>query len=167
MAVLQTTTCRHHGHPEFRITYDPALVPVENDARWFVKWLEDAVARGERFTDGRTCQVGWMVTQVRADEAGTLAIWEPDMRQMPVVWVESVSRTLAHLRVQKDVYESVLTAGELSFPSMRQSALICTRLGQTRGVVMERSTPRSTPSGTDSGWFCGCSGEDHDHNSTE
>jgi hypothetical protein len=160
MAILRTTSCRRHRHPEFRITYDPALVPVEGDARWFVGWLEEAVAGGERFAAGQTCQVGWVVTEFRASENSTLALWEPDMWQFPVAWVESVSYTLAHLRRQKDVCESVLTADDLLFPSMLQSAIICTRLGQTPGVVMERSAP----SASDSGWFCGCSGEGHDHN---
>jgi len=160
MVARQTTSCRRHRHPEFRITYDPALVPVEDDVRWFVGWLEEAVAGGERFADGQTCQVGWIVTEVRAGSDGSLALWEPDMRQMPIAWVESVSYTLAHLRRQKDVCESVLAADELSFPSMLQSAIICTHLGQTEGVVMERSKP----SGSDSGWFCGCIGDEHDHN---
>jgi hypothetical protein len=44
---------------------------------------------------------------------------------------------------------------------MLQSAIICTRLEGAKGVVMERSAP----SGSDSGWFCGCREEDHDHNS--
>jgi hypothetical protein len=160
MAVLRTTSCQHHLHPEFRITYDPALVPVEADARWFVKWLEEAVAGGERFAPGQTCQVGWMVTEIRAAGDGTLALWEPDMRSLPVAWVEGVSHTLSQLRAQKDVVESVMVAGDLSFPSMRQSAIICTRLGQGQAVVMERTEP----DGADSGWFCGCREDGHDHN---
>jgi hypothetical protein len=160
MAVMQTTSCRRHRHPEFRITYDPALVPVEDDVSLFVGWLEEAVAGGERFADGQTCQVGWVVVEVRVGEYGALALWEPDMRQLPLARVESVSYTLAQLRQQKDVCESVLAAEDLSFPSMLHSAIICTRLGQTVGVVMERDTA----SGADSGWFCGCNAEDHDHN---
>jgi hypothetical protein len=102
-----------------------------------------------------------VVLQVRAGDDGTLALWEPDMRQFPVAWVQSVSYTLAHVRRQKDVCESVLTAADLSFPSMRQSAIICTRLGQTERVVMERQAP----AGSDSGWFCGCRSKGHDHRS--
>lgn len=159
MVVLRTTSCGRYKHPEFRITYDPAVVCVEGDVHWLVNWLEEAVAAGERFVDGQTCQVGWAVTSVRASEERTLALWEPDMRQMPIAWVESVSQTLLHLRLQKDVCESVLD-GDLSFPSMLQSAIICTELGRTADVVMERSTP----SASDSGWFCGCARKDHEHN---
>jgi hypothetical protein len=159
MQVQQTTSCGRHGHPEFRISYDPALVPVEDDVRWFLRWLEEAVAGGERFADGETCQVGWMVIQVRANPDGSLSLWEPDMRQVPVVRVESVSRTLAHLRLQKDVCESVVMPEEMSFPSAAQTALVCTRLGRTDGIVMDRREP----SGAISGWFCGCDDKGHDH----
>ena len=43
---------------------------------------------------------------------------------------------------------------------MRQSAIICTRLGQKDGLVMERTEP----SDADSGWFFGCREKDHEHN---
>lgn len=150
MATIWTTSCHRHQHPEFRITYDPAS-------------LERKVAAGERFADGETFQVGWITTQVRAGLDGALTLWEPDMLQLPVGWTESVSSTLAQLRRQKDVCESVLPVGELFFPTMRQSALICTRLGQRPGVVMERRTP----SETDSGWFCGCREDGHDHDAAD
>lgn len=101
-----------------------------------------------------------MVTEVRNSNDGLLSFWEPDMRALPVAWKESVSNTLAHLRLQKDVVESVLSADALAHPSMLQSAIICTRFGQKDGMVMERTEP----SGTDSGWFFGCREEDHDHN---
>src|SRR5438132_10942965 len=114
MAVLKTTSCQRQGHPEFRITYDPALVPVEDDVRWLVKWLEQAVAGGERIANSQPCQVGWVVTEVRVGEDGTLALWEPDMRQMPIAWVEAVSYTLNHLRQQKEVHESILEAADVS-----------------------------------------------------
>jgi len=160
MAVQRTNTCRSHGHPEFQIAYDQALIPVEDDVHWFIGWLENSVAQGKRITPGQTCQVGWIVTEVRLGESGSLSLWEPDMRQVPVVWTESVTNTLAHLRLQKDVVESVLSASDLSFPSMLQSSIVCARLGQTEGLVLERTKP----SESDSGWFCGCRGGNHDHN---
>ena len=161
VAVLQTTTCHSYGHPEFRITYDPGIVPVDDDVRWLAGWLEESVAQGKRFAARQTCQVGWVVTDVRLGEDGVLSLWEPDMRVLPVTWKQSVSTTIARLRLQKDVVESVLPPDDLSFPSMRQSAIICSRFGENNGLVMERRQP----SETDSGWFCGCSGGDHDHNS--
>ena len=65
MAVLRTTNCRAHGHPEFEIAFDPALVPVENDVHSFLAWLEQSVAEGEHYLPGQTCQVGWAITEVR------------------------------------------------------------------------------------------------------
>ena len=82
------------------------------------------------------------------------------MQSMPIVWEQTVSRTLRDLRLQKDVVESVLSPDDLSFPSLLQSGLICTRLGTTTGLIMERVEG----SGNDSGWFCGCYDADHDHN---
>lgn len=160
MAILRTSTCHAHKHPEFHINYDPALVPVQDDVRWFAGWLEQSVAQGKQFAPGQTCQIGWMVTEVRQGNDGLLSFWEPDMQAMPVAWVESVSNTLAHLRQQKDVVESVLSADSLTCPSMLQSALICTRLGRQDGFVMERTDS----SGTDSGWYFGCADENHEHN---
>lgn len=160
MASVQTTTCRRYGHPEFRVNYDPALVPLEEDVRWLLAGLERSVAAGERFTDGQTFQVGWMVTLIRDSGMGLLSILEPDIRQVPVAWVDSVGQTLAQLRVQKDVCESVFSEEDLSFPSAQEAALICTRLGGSQRIVMERSEPQ----GADSGWFCGCDGQGHNHN---
>jgi hypothetical protein len=148
MAVLRTTSCFRYEHPEFQITYDPTRVPVEGDLHWLINWLEESVAQGNRFSSDQTCQIGWMVTKVRQSDVGTLTLWEPDMREMPIVWVESVSNTLAHLRLQKDVVESVLAPSDLSYPSILESLLICSRLKENNGLVMERCQP----SGRDSGW---------------
>jgi hypothetical protein len=160
MKLLRTTRCSRNGHPEFRIVFDPAIVVIEDDAHWLLGWLEDSIAQGARYQTGQTCQVGWAVTEVRLHISGDLTLWEPDMRSMPFVWSEGVSHTLAHLRVQKDVVESVLDTDELSFPSMRQSAIICSQLGQEGDLVMERAEPN----GADSGWFCGCGHDGHNHN---
>jgi hypothetical protein len=157
--VLRTTTCARHGHPEFRIAYDPAVVVIADDVKWFLGWLEESVGGGARYAAGQTCQIGWAITQVRHD-GDDLSIWEPDMRDLPIAWSESVSYTLAHLRIQKDVVESVLDPDELSFPSMLESAVICDRLGQGEDLVMERVEP----AGADSGWFFGCREDGHDHN---
>ena len=157
---LRTTKCGRHGHPEFHITLAPTVPVVEADAMWFLTWLEETVARGTRYEAGQICQVGWMLTQIRQTEDGDLSVWEPDMHHLPVEWSESVSHTLAHLRVQKDVVESVLPPEELSFPSLVQPAVVCTRLARSEDLVLDRTRP----TGPDSGWFFGCRGDNHDHN---
>jgi hypothetical protein len=160
MNVLRTKLCSSYGHPEFRIIYDPTIVSVPDDINWFSDWLEDTVAQGIRYSAGQTCQVGWSVTTIRLRDDGDRAVWEPDMNNMPFVWLESVSYTLAHLRLQKDVVGSVLDDEDMSFPSMCESTIICNRLGAAKDLLMERFEP----AGTDSGWFCGCQEDDHDHN---
>ncbi len=156
----QTTTCSQYGHPEFRITTEEKFGLVEPDLNWFMGWLEQSVVEGRRFESGQTCQVGWLVLEVRLNSDGTFSLWEPDLQAMPIVWKESVSTTLMHLRIQKDVVESVLSASELSFPSMRQSAIICSRLKKSKSLVLERSQPK----GHASGWYFGCRDADHNHN---
>lgn len=160
MEVLHTTTCASHGHPEFRVSFNPKLVPVPYDARWLVGWLEDSVARGERFAPGQTCQIGWLVAQVRAGADGALELWEPDLQHLPVQWVEGVSGLLGHLRLQKDVAESVPDA-EFEFPSMLRSTIVCTRFARADTLILERTETRESRSG----WFCGCAEQDHDHDS--
>jgi hypothetical protein len=77
---------------------------------------------------------------------------------IPVQWFDGVTQTLAQLRRQKDVCESVLETRSLCFPSMRQSAIICNQFGRKPGFVSDRAEP----SASDSGWFCGCDHQ-HDH----
>lgn len=160
MRTLRTTNCRKHLHSEFRFEYDPTIVRVESDVTWVVEWIEQTVAQGTRYVPGQSCQIGWLITEVRQREDGDLSLWEPNMRPMPIVWRESISHTMAHLRLQKDIVESVVDSAELSFPSMSQSAIVCTRLENCDRVVMERVEA----SGRDSGWFFGCREQGHDHN---
>lgn len=155
--IRQTQTCRQHQHPEFRLTVDPK-VGVEPDVDWFLRNLEDSVAQGKRYADGETFQIGSMFTLIRSNDDGTLSILEPDMIEMPVKWVDSISWTLAILRLQKDVVESVLSSDDMSFPSMLQSCIVCNRLKSDEEFVLDRTEP----AGLDSGWFAGCRG-DHDH----
>lgn len=160
MKTLRTSKCSHHDHPEFQITIDSSIVVLDSDAEWFLRGLEEAVSQGERYSSGQTCQVGWMINEVRQHESGDLTWWEPDMRSFPVNWQEGINITLVQLRTQKDVVESVLTAEDITFPSLRQSAIICSRLEQSQNIIMERCESKEL----DSGWFFGCQLKDHDHN---
>ena len=160
MSVVTTSRCTRFDHPEFQISYDSALVPVAEDVAWLVRWLEDTVERGARYLPGQTIQVGWSLVQVREVNDGFLSLWEPDWATMPINWVESVSHALSHLRVQKDVVESFIPAVEMAFPSLQESAIICSRLGDEGELVLDRFEPK----GHSSGWFFGCADVDHNHN---
>lgn len=155
--IRQTQNCRQHIHPEFVLVFDPK-VAIEPDVDWFLGNLEKSVAQGERYIDGQTFPVGSMFTMIRGNADGTLSILEPDMIEMPVRWIDSISNTLAILRLQKDVVESVLPSDMLDFPSLRQSCIICNRLLDNQEFLMERTEPADR----DSGWFVGCR-EEHDH----
>ena len=74
--------------------------------------------------------------------------------------MDSVTRTLADLRQQRDVAESFNPHIELDFPTMLQSALVCADLSIREAAVMARDAP----DGRDSGWFFGCGNPHHDHN---
>jgi hypothetical protein len=100
-----------------------------------------------------------MLTMIRKNDEGTLSVLESDMVQMPIAWIDSVNNTLVHLRRQKDVCESLDPVQDLTFPSLLQSAIICKNLGKTKTFIMDRQPPKDN----DSGWFCGCAGEHHDH----
>jgi len=125
--------------------------------------LESEVASGRRFLPEQTVQVGWSVLEVRQRTDGTLALFEPDFRSMPVRFVDGVSSTLLHLVLQKSAAESLGLVDEIALPSLRDSAIICTEFGSTEGFIMSRVTPKPT----DSGWFFGCENVAHDHQSPD
>jgi hypothetical protein len=75
--IRHTKSCKSHNHPEFQVSFNPRIVN-ESDLCWFLDILE-AVAGGERFSDGQTFQVGWIVTLIRKNQQGTLSIFEPDI----------------------------------------------------------------------------------------
>jgi hypothetical protein len=104
---------------------------------------------------GDTVQIGWMVNRFDA-EADGLRVVEPDFKTVPIVFVDSMTRTLFDLRSQKDVAESVRL--EPVYPSVRQSARRCVGVHGHEFVLH-----RSPFGGADSGWFLGCVDIDHDH----
>lgn len=155
-----TTGCGSHSHREFVLEYNPSVVP-SSDVTWLLTFLERSVAAGTRYEPGQALRVGWADTLVTGSEDGQLTLLEPDwLGWLPFTYVPSVTKTLLHLRRQKDVGESLDLLDRLSFPSFLQSALVCNQLGARDCGVMERVGG----GGHDSGWFLGCGAPDHDHN---
>lgn len=154
-----TTRCHAYGHPEFILEVARSILAEDSD--WLIQYLENSVARGEVFRAGETLQTGWMINSFRECSEG-LMVFEPDMIARPIRFVNSVTRTLTHLRLQKDVAESVGLEDCLLFPSIRQSAIACKAWGEVESFSLSRFDPE----GADSGWFVGCL-MDHDHDAPE
>jgi hypothetical protein len=131
--------------------------------QWLIQWIEREVAGGRRFLPEQTVQLGWALLEIRQRTDGTLALFEPDFQSMPVRFVDSVSNTLLHLLLQKSVAESLGVVDDLAIPPLQHSAIVCSKFGSTGGFIMSRVTPVAT----DSGWFCGCDNETHDHQSPD
>jgi hypothetical protein len=158
----QTTACAKYDHPEFVIACEESVVPAP-DVEWLVDYLERSVASGERYRPEETIRIGWTDVLLEGNQ-GRLQLLEPDWTgALPYEHVPSVTKTLVHLRRQKDVADSLDLLDRLSFPSIRHSALICDRLFGDAIGVMDRVEPEAA----DSGWFIGCTDASHDHNEAE
>ncbi|RSZ55420.1 hypothetical protein HF313_04510 [Massilia atriviolacea] len=151
-----TSTCHAFGHPEFSVRVSGTHIP-EVDVQWLLDYLAQAVARGERFSAGDSLQVGWMATIVQAGPGGTLCVTEPDMRSIPIAFVDAVDRTLAHLRSQGDIVASIDPAREPVFPSLRQTAVVHVDYRTSGSILLSRFEPQGARSGW---WITDCEGED-------
>ena len=100
---------------------------------------------------------------IRNSPEGRLSLWELDLSGVPGKLDCSVTRSLLVLRRQKAVLESFGIPGKLNFPSLQQTAVMCSQFGNSSSRMLSRSTP----SHDDSGWFFGCEGMEHDHNLRE
>ncbi len=153
-----TSLCRRYGHPEFRFTYDSAAVigPTVNS---FLESLVAQVAAGEVYRAGETFQIGWMITRLMEHKDGALGFLEPDMLTFPISRIEGLTSSLCHLRLHKDVCESLFDPAQIVFAPLWHSAVVCTRLGSAGTFVMDRFEPENNSTG----WFFGCDGAEHDH----
>lgn len=157
---VTTRMCGLRRHPEFVIDYDPAVV-IEPDVEWFLAFLERSVASGTNYRAQETIRVGWADLLIEQEERGQLLLLEPDWSGgLPLKYIPGVTWTLAHMRRQKDVVESLGFGERLSFPTITQTAIICNQLYARDCGAMDRAEP----AGQDSGWFFGCDDPKHDHN---
>src|SRR3954469_14571281 len=157
-----TSKCKEHGHLEVSVLCDETSA-LSSKLKWLLEWIESEVARGRRFLPEQTVQIGWSVLEIRQRNDGTLALFEPDFQSIPVKFIDSVSNTLLHLLLQKGVTDSLDLETDIAIPSLRDSAIVCTRFGSTDGFVMSRLMPQAG----DSGWFFGCDSPAHDHQAPE
>lgn len=148
---LTTTHCEAFQHPEFRLVISREALP-KADRDWMLAYLESSVREGARFEPGETVQIGWMLNLVIKRADSYLGLAEPDMRSMPIEWIEDVSETLGQLRLQRDAAASLSVEGLLDFPSIRDSLVVGSDVTpEATSLVLERESG----SGNDSGWFLG------------
>ncbi|HEX7641376.1 MAG TPA: hypothetical protein VF472_04095 [Burkholderiaceae bacterium] len=162
MVNILTSGCENFGHPEFRIEFDPKAM-LESDASYFADMLVAMVRDGSCFKNDQSFQVGWSFTKIVLEDDGFLTFLEPDFKSMPIVWQRGLTNSLRHLRLHKDVAESLLPTEMLAVPSLRESCIICTKLSGSSDLLMDRQNQQ----GKISGWFLGCLDEEHDHNNTQ
>jgi hypothetical protein len=148
-SVHATSGCTRHDHPEFQIRVSNGAVPAE-DISWLLRFFEQRVAQGAKFQSGESLQVGWMLTMLEDGPQGFLRVLEPDMKGIPVKFVDSVDSTLMHLRNQQDVARSLSLPVEPAFPSLRQSAVVHVNYKEANRVLLTRSEALD---GADSGWW--------------
>ncbi|MCR6475173.1 hypothetical protein NU688_03305 [Variovorax sp. ZS18.2.2] len=148
-SIHATSDCKRYGHPEFQIRVSNSAVPVE-DIALLLRFFEQRVAQGEKFRSGESLQVGWMFTMLEDTPEGFLRVLEPDMKVVPVKFVDSVDGTLTHLRNQQDVVRSLTPSVEPDFPSLRQSAVVHVNYKEAGRVLLTRSAAADE---TDSGWW--------------
>jgi hypothetical protein len=146
-AEFRTTQCAKYGQPEISFEVKSESIPAA-DRQWLIESLESMVASGSRFKPGETVQLGWMVDRIEKGPDETLRLQEPDMRSMPIAFVDSVDNTLMQLRAQKDTAESFAEKISPAFPSLREAILVPPRY--LMGPVF--SLERHAPEDSDSGW---------------
>ncbi|MFL9981948.1 immunity protein Imm33 domain-containing protein [Paraburkholderia sediminicola] len=125
---------------------NPAIPEV--DITWLLGFIESYIASGTRLNIGETMQVGWMLVRIEEGQAGPLRLTEPDMKSFPVNFIDSVDRTLVHLRNQNDVVRSLFPAIDSYFPSLVQSAVVHVNYKHSTSV----SLTRKVAEGASSGW---------------
>ncbi len=160
--LTKTTRCEAFGHAEFSIECD-GIWAETGTLRWFTDWLESSVQNGDVFLPEQTVQLGWSILKVSKDNEGCLTFSEPDFTSFPIRFVPGVSKSLHHLFIQKSIAESVGLMEEIDIPSLRMSAIICSKFSTDKPLFFSRSKPMEN----DSGWFFGCLDKTHDHNSID
>lgn len=156
---FRTTACSAHGHPEVTLTL-AERVPVPNIENTLLRYFESQVARGVVFSAGQTIDFVGLLLKLVARDDGTLGVSERDDDR----WVESVHGSLMQAYCRIEVARSFALAPEP--PPAGSTAIVCSRLDDSKRAIMcKRAEP--SPGTRDSGWYIGCTFEDHDHDDTE
>jgi hypothetical protein len=104
------------------------------------------VGDGERFRSGETLQIGWMPTTLERGDADSLWVTEANLKSMPARFIDSVDRTVKHLRNRNDQVGG-LSPWQPEFPSLRQSAVVHVGYRSASRLLLTGDRARETGSG--------------------
>jgi hypothetical protein len=138
-----TRDCGRHSHPEIVVPLDEASSLVPD---WLVQYFETAVRSGQVFKVGQTVQIGGGLVKLQDAQPGTLELWEPDFKSMPIQWVRGVNGTLRQLLLQKAVAE--LVGAEPDFAFLLHAGQVQEHWPELRVFEMHRDIPE----GNHTGW---------------
>jgi len=154
---LRTDGCRANGHPEIILRWSLSEVPVQQ-IEAVIRYLSGAVAAGTQFKAGQTLLLGGRLTRFVV-EGADLALEELEYAVTPLAWKAGVDDTMWELVTQRFTAESYGLLEDMEFARGDQLVLQCTKARVGRFTL----TRRDPEDDEDSGWFLGCTDDDHDH----
>ena len=146
-SVYMTEGCTKYKHPE--IVFEAGEGVPEVDALHFKSTLEQMVASGSRFKSGETFQLAWMILRFAETDKGRLTLQEPDMKGMPIQYVNGVTRALRFMRAQRETADSFGLAGQMKLTTFMDIILVPEDPDQIQVPQLHRGEPDAAMSG----WF--------------
>ena len=146
--LFKTKNCHKLDRPEICFICEPKVIP-HDDINYLINFFEDEVKQGIIFKTNETIQIGWMINQFQLMEDGYLHVLEPNFKDLPIVFINSMTNTLRHLRQQKDIVESINHDLEVSYTSIRSSIVVCPTYQKATSIYLVREKPDNNFSG----WF--------------
>lgn len=156
-----TTDCRRPGQPEISIDVDLDVIP-QKPVEHLVQSIEEMIRAGAKIGDQHTIQLGWTLLRVETEQDGSLSLYEPDGKSVPMQFRRGITESVKQMLVQLWYLDSYgLDRESIALPTIRQSVIACTRLAEGAGLFLARSAPGDA---LDSGWFAACDDPEHNHN---
>ncbi|WP_028301900.1 immunity protein Imm33 domain-containing protein [Oceanospirillum beijerinckii] len=142
-----TNKLHQYNHPEFQFSYDEKSIP-QQDIDWFSRYLEDQVKNGATFKDGETIQLGCMILKIDLIKNNYLKLSEPNMKEIPIKFIDSISNSIKIIRQQQDTINSI-TKINIDFSSIRESIIVSDSFNSANNFYMNKEEKEAHRSG----WF--------------
>lgn len=143
--VYVTDGCAKYQQPEIVFETGEGIPAV--DAEHFKSTLEDMVASGSRFKAGETFHVAWMILKFAEADQGRLKLMEPDLKGMPIQYVDGVNRTLRIMRAQRDTADSFGLVAQMKLTTLMDVILVPEDPASVGVVQLHREPPNEHMSG--------------------